>query len=381
MWAEVEERMASNGQRVRSNDTCSDCQYPPKTTEAEEEQGSQRCADCDENYTCVQHRGVYQCDDGVPLCDCSRAMPPPLVAGSTSPVTEAAPPEPPLPQQAKQRLRRLTVELKVQRQSQERADRRDARSAERVARTPPLLQMRSRAGGQEADSSDTTTIKCLLRKRGGADPETDPSVDDALIGPDGNPLVTHGTVTIVFTMSGHAFRHEFLVVEGGNLLLLGNDFIGRYRASICPFDEDEQGSMAMSVIRQGTRHRIKIPLSCAPRAPTVVAAVTSVTPLKQPTPVKPPPEDDSTAFTEMIEGSLSEHPSLVPIDDPPTDVTTATATGPNEHMVSQMITDEYLLYCKQAITLPARTEVTVWLPVPLAHKDSPRGLVRTVLPK
>ena len=32
--------------------------------------------------------------------------------------------------------------------------------------------MRSRAGGQEADSSDTTTIECLLRKRGGADPET-----------------------------------------------------------------------------------------------------------------------------------------------------------------------------------------------------------------
>ena len=65
----------------------------------------------------------------------------------------------------------------------------------------------------------------------------------------------------------------------------------------------------------------------------------------------------------MIEGLLSEHPSLVPIDDPPTEATSATATGPSKHMVSQMITDEYLLYCKQAITLPARTEVTVWLPV------------------
>ena len=83
---------------------------------------------------------------------------------------EAAPPAP-LPG-AKQRCRRLAVGSKVQRTRQEKADRRDARSAERLANTSPLLQMRSRAGDQGADSSDTESIKCLLRKRGGANPET-----------------------------------------------------------------------------------------------------------------------------------------------------------------------------------------------------------------
>ena len=111
---------------------------------------------------------------------------------------------------------------------------------------------------------------CVSRTR------TEPTVDDNLVGPDAKPLVTHGTVTLIFTMSGHAFRHEFLVVEGGDLLLLGNDFIGRYRATVIPFDEDEEGGMDMSVTRRGVRHRIRIPLSCAPRSQTPVAAVATI---------------------------------------------------------------------------------------------------------
>ena len=205
-----------------------------------------------------------------------------------------------------------------------------------------------------------------------------PAVDENLIGADGNPLVTHGTVTVVFTMSGHAFRHEFLVIEGGNLLLLGNDFIARYRATICPFDEDEQGHMDMSVVRRGTRHRVKIPLSCAPRIPVPVAAVATVPYMTQPGPVQPPPEDDCIGTTEVIEGLPAAHPALVPIDDPPSSVVPkapATSVSPDEHTKSQMVTDEYLLYCKHAITLPARTEVTVWLPVPLAHRETTRELL------
>ena len=48
------------------------------------------------------------------------------------------------------------------------------------------------------------------------------------MGPDSKPLVTQGTVDIIFTLDGHAFQHEFIVVRGGDLLLLDNDFLARY---------------------------------------------------------------------------------------------------------------------------------------------------------
>ena len=51
------------------------------------------------------------------------------------------------------------------------------------------------------------------------------TADLTLHGAGGEPLVTRGTVTLLFTLSGRAFRHSFIVVEGGDLLLLGNDFI------------------------------------------------------------------------------------------------------------------------------------------------------------
>ena len=177
-------------------------------------------------------------------------------------------------------------------------------------------------------------------------------------------------------MSGHAFCHEFLVIEGGNLLLLGNDCIARYRATIFPFDEDEQEHMDMSVARRGTRHRVRIPLSCAPRIPVPVVSVATVLYMTQPRPVEPPPQGDCIGTTEVIEGLPAAHPALVPIDDPPSSVVPkapATSVSPDEHTQSQMVVaDEYLLYCKHAITLPARTEVTVWLPVPLTHRETTR---------
>ena len=57
------------------------------------------------------------------------------------------------------------------------------------------------------------------------------AIDSNLMGPDSKPLVTKGTIDIIFMLDGHAFQHEFIVVQGGDLLLLGNDFLARYNAS------------------------------------------------------------------------------------------------------------------------------------------------------
>ena len=48
----------------------------------------------------------------------------------------------------------------------------------------------------------------------------------------------------------------------------------------------------------------------------------------------------------------------------------------NDDLPSRVVKFAYWLpYCKHAITLPARTEVTVWLPVPLAHRETTRELL------
>ena len=47
----------------------------------------------------------------------------------------------------------------------------------------------------------------------------------ALVGPDGKSLLVLGRAVIMFTIDGYAYRHTFQVVEGGQLMLLGNDFL------------------------------------------------------------------------------------------------------------------------------------------------------------
>ena len=44
----------------------------------------------------------------------------------------------------------------------------------------------------------------------------------------GGSIFSTGTATIVFSLGGYAFRHQFTVIVGGDLLLLGNDFNHAY---------------------------------------------------------------------------------------------------------------------------------------------------------
>ena len=47
----------------------------------------------------------------------------------------------------------------------------------------------------------------------------------ALAGADGKSLLVLGRADIMFSIHGYAYRHTFHVVEGGQLMLLGNDFL------------------------------------------------------------------------------------------------------------------------------------------------------------
>ena len=55
-----------------------------------------------------------------------------------------------------------------------------------------------------------------------------------VVGPGGERLLMLGTVTIVFTVEGHPFVHRFQVVDGGDLFILGNDFLAQHEAKVEP---------------------------------------------------------------------------------------------------------------------------------------------------
>ena len=53
-----------------------------------------------------------------------------------------------------------------------------------------------------------------------------------VVGPGGERLLMLGTVSIVFTVEGHPFVHRFQVVDGGDLFILGNDFLAQHEAKV-----------------------------------------------------------------------------------------------------------------------------------------------------
>ena len=205
-------------------------------------------------------------------------------------------------------------------------------------------------------------------------------VDPGLAGPDGKPLLTRGTVTLVFTMDGFAFRHDFTVVEGGNLLLLGNDFLARYHAEVTPSETPYgDGRLILSVqsARQSKR-RISIRLSCAPRHNRPVAAVVPKVPARPSRPCASVTTTEETSANVSsfpaaeVVGIEAAHPWLIDIggdkdDDGDGERPPLPAV---EHVASQIVTDEFLLYCEKAVKIPGRRHTVIYLRVPKAHQHS-----------
>ena len=55
-----------------------------------------------------------------------------------------------------------------------------------------------------------------------------------VVGPGGERLLMLGTVSIVFTVEGHPYTHRFEIVDGGDLFILGNDFLAQHEAGVVP---------------------------------------------------------------------------------------------------------------------------------------------------
>ena len=195
-------------------------------------------------------------------------------------------------------------------------------------------------------------------------------VDQSLVGPDGQPLVTRGTVVVIFTLDDQPFEHEFIVVEGGSLMLLGNDFIARYRASVTPMDSSGHVSLRLRVTRDGEEREINVTLTCQPPAAdnsAAVATVAAAAPSRR-APSEITNEDGSDVLHDT--GKFLP-PALVELGGPTESPTPPDRTGPtaDERLPTTLRTDGYLLYCDRALGIGPRTETTAWVRVPLQIRD------------
>ena len=134
------------------------------------------------------------------------------------------------------------------------------------------------------------------------------TIDSSLVGPDDSkPLVTRGTISIVFTLHGQPFQHEFVVVQGGYLLRLGNDFLAMYNTSVTPLDPrkgDGSGTLEIDVTTRGSKKRHQLTVSCKPPHESPVGAVT----YSRPDSVhKGSMNDDSTPLCTDHPIAASEH--------------------------------------------------------------------------
>ena len=209
-------------------------------------------------------------------------------------------------------------------------------------------------------------------------------VNSNLMGPDSKPLVTKGTIGIIFTQNGHAFRHQFIVVEGGDLLLLGNDFLARYNASITPLNKGGDGKIEINGTMKCTTRRHQLAVSCKPPG-------SNTSPAGSASYCKDPMDKDSMDTYSTNKDSMEPATTAETYDDPESTASfhsrsdprdrhatassigrdqwttspqvTPNLTGPtaDERFHSELRTDTYLLYCEKPVSIRARNEVTIWV--------------------
>ena len=64
----------------------------------------------------------------------------------------------------------------------------------------------------------------------------------------GHDVVVYGRATITFTLNGYAFRDSFMVIEQGELCILGNDFIAKRSGTVTPalyLDASSRGTVRL----------------------------------------------------------------------------------------------------------------------------------------
>ena len=104
---------------------------------------------------------------------------------------------------------------------------------------------------------------------------------------------------LLFTLSGQSFRHRFIVVEGGDLLLLGNDFIALYHATVTPLQKDGTGNMQLTVTVDGQERVVDVALSCQPPTTEPRQVTAAVTPAEPAATKNEPPKRSAKAESDV----------------------------------------------------------------------------------
>ena len=193
-------------------------------------------------------------------------------------------------------------------------------------------------------------------------------------GIDGQPLLTHGVATIVFDMNGTPCRHTFIVVEGGPLLLLGNDFLDAAGAEISlGANGDGEGSLLLTRDKDGQPINRRVGVSCQLNRAAVNAAIAKhEEPLQQ---VALAAVSDQVEATEgmaatpttpaKLEAMAASGATALPESTAP--------TTPTELADQQLkrIDVQHLLFSTNPIVVPPKSQVTVWLQLPLdvVHRE------------
>ena len=92
-----------------------------------------------------------------------------------------------------------------------------------------------------------------------------------VIGPSGERLLMLGTVTIVFAVENRPYTHNFQVVDGGDLFILGNDFLAEHGANVEPHLATDPvegfvtlkhkwGNFSAALVNDPNRHIVAAPL-------------------------------------------------------------------------------------------------------------------------
>lgn len=92
-------------------------------------------------------------------------------------------------------------------------------------------------------------------------------VSQNVCGPNGEPLAILGEVDLLLTISRIPFRHKFQIVLGGDLLLMGADFMAPREGDVCPRVDTGDGISGFCTLNHPTYGRVRLPLATDPALP------------------------------------------------------------------------------------------------------------------
>ena len=181
-----------------------------------------------------------------------------------------------------------------------------------------------------------------------------------LNGPNGKALITDGTATIDFELGETPCRHQFSVIEGRPLLLLGNDFLAPRKAQI-QLNNDDKGGGSVTLTSQNLEgntiiHEFQVTARSgnpAPLCPVTTGVGQSI---------------EATSLSGMAVSQDEETGAPESLTGPPPkpEVLVEQVLGDSEWNLES---SEYLLYTTAPVVIPPRSRVTVRVRAPQALMD------------